>query len=131
MDFAVLVTCDEQSHKPGVRIASVRRYVTNIPGWRVHPEGGRRHRHEFTQIDDSGDNPRRSQRSNGSPTNRAGMFDRDAAEGFHRRSRMECPRCSLTVVMREQTLAEVFDKLEHAGVSTITLRALGAIVRNS
>ena len=38
MDFSVLVVCDEQSHKPGVRIATVRRYVTNSPGWRIQGE---------------------------------------------------------------------------------------------
>lgn len=131
MDFSVLVVCDEQSHKPGVRIATVRRYVTNSPGWRIHPEGSRKTRHEFVEVDDSGESPKRTSLRRGEPSNRGGMHDRDASEGFHRRVRLECPRCALAVPLREQTLTSIFDKLEHADVRRINLATLGAIVRNS
>lgn len=125
-DFRVYLECSE-GHK---RVTIVEMIALKTGGWvegGEHPAGQSfgPGRSATTGVSGQGVTWRRDENGTQNPIRR-----RDA-ETTHLRSEYECPRCRMRVVVRGERFAEILSKLKMAGVGSLSLSGLGAILRGS
>lgn len=116
----VLVTCESGSHKGLVvnllaRDPTGRWSVANLEGLKTKPN-------VTSELIVQGLGPRN-------------LLDRQTRRSkggqAYERFRLECPRCHYTLVLRDTRLFEILDTVAKNNIGTITLAALGGIVRDS